>query len=134
MLPPAPSFATRQPHIQDDGSSTGNPGTHVSQCAAFLQVRRLPISHLSCRAPIEPEVLAKIKDEVFHKEHLAALDTNHSHATILTYPPISVREFNVPMYRNLIGVRRRAVLNVKAEVTIGCPPEPGLPFGLTSAV
>jgi len=55
------------------------------------------------RTPIELEILTQVKNKILHHDHLTAADTDDCHTTILTYPPASVRELNIPMYSNYIG-------------------------------
>jgi hypothetical protein len=50
-----------------------------------------------CCAPIEPEILPKIKYEILHLDYFALLNAQHGHAAVLACPSLPIRKFNIPV-------------------------------------
>jgi hypothetical protein len=50
--------------------------------------------------PVKLEIVSQVKHEIFHLGYLAPLDSNHGHATVLTYPSFAVRQLKIPVHGN----------------------------------
>jgi hypothetical protein len=59
--------------------------------------------HQFWRTPVEPEILAEVKDEILYNRYFATFDADHGHAAIVTYSSISICKMDIPMNSNDTG-------------------------------